>query len=1338
MEERPDKPLTSEEKEKLKERLALVKKEYKRTFNRLQRSQRAERVKTHVKNTIEEQNRLLSQESTGSPSIESVKVSTNSPENVREGQNGGPTPSADKERKLSVTFNLDPEILQPEGSSSLRPALSGQQNPIPHNTPGSSRGNRDQTPRSRLKLKKNRNRNSYVESPANFSLSSRGLADKPQQEVSALGNLGSPVFKKQTICPVQDSGAADGFSTPVAVNKKPADTLLGNRSESTPSCNFTSDCQRSKRAVNRSPGLGTAETDLATAHGGQKSPACSVGNTPERCGTRPTWDNSDSYPGTFQAGESNTTDSQVHRAAGTAQTSPLSSCTLIEGLLFPVEYYVRTTRRMSSCQRKVDLDAVIHSHLGTSRRVTRGRGKQDRLSGETDSSFLAFSPKRSAEMASGTSTPRVTPVSQSSAGKMRGATRGRRGRSRGARPALNNRPVAASPDLKVGSVQPAFGAAGSLTSGSQSEKENCEERSPIKPDPQIKPACPANETEKSVVKEGLNSVEEQFSAPSGQRVYTLRPRNSDRPSRGPLHNDFGQDRHKASKQGGIETRKLWIHVKKVFLLLCRSCLPGSPFPRLSRRISLAYLSGGVGITDFHLPDEEFGDLKLEKLKTASHLELVFPKPHTERKRKAVGHNGVSGTWEPPAGTSLAVQESERESTVGTGEDFRLSKPSENCLGELESINVSLINGPVSSQLCLTPDLSNVLGKDSFTEPSQREDFLLEVCETKAEDLNLCKNEPFPCNQSHEEEYLDSPRDTECMEEQGISFPSPTRPLLSDRLLSRDTSPPATKRVETHEWNPSKAEPCFENRPQGSSVEREPVYLSRPSDPKDLATSILFSTSICSVPLEALEEIQVAASMPGLPVLGSTPAFPTFSHQHRDSTVTCTGSLTQSVVSMETLLAGVTSDELASLGSGGRVCTQSDVQAVSPLGGGSEACESTRRDDSGCDPCDPRGEPVLGHPVWNPDGKSSQVAVAAGTISKNVEERTLENGHLRLVSQIQDSCGGSCLVDLCSVWWEFPEGLDLCILAASETSVCLWRSRGEDQWEAAHTWTFTEMPVIQIVPLAGEKNVTCVALGNLDIREIWLLWSGPGSRIWEQHLLKCGPCKIAQGLSRRRIASSSGLGPSQLVEVLQLPANGSNVTSYTLLSPDDSVLAFCEVDGERNALVGSTMNNKLVLWNSVTGQLLSSVYVGDLCHDAVCLSASSDCGLLFVVLVSPYSNSNRETNRKCIFQLIAANPRGGRCVRVMQYTLPEDHNGRYLEGDVKAHRAAAVLTCGSIALWELPSSPCSTLILPATATHWSLVRWGCTSSSLLTGQKNGTIHVYMYTGSILTDKKERCR
>lgn len=52
----------------------------------------------------------------------------------------------------------------------------------------------------------------------------------------------------------------------------------------------------------------------------------------------------------------------------------LDSCTLVEGLLFPAEYYVRTTRRMASSQSQPDMRAVILSQLNVGRHP-RGRGR---------------------------------------------------------------------------------------------------------------------------------------------------------------------------------------------------------------------------------------------------------------------------------------------------------------------------------------------------------------------------------------------------------------------------------------------------------------------------------------------------------------------------------------------------------------------------------------------------------------------------------------------------------------------------------------------------------------------------------------------------------------------------------------------------------------------------------------------------------------------------------------------------------------------------------------------------------------------------------------------------
>lgn len=72
----------------------------------------------------------------------------------------------------------------------------------------------------------------------------------------------------------------------------------------------------------------------------------------------------------------------------TKQSGVLGSCTLVEGLPFPVEYYIRTTRRMAASHSSVDLDAVIYSQL------TGGRGRR-RLSQSQTSSRGHMTPEHS-------------------------------------------------------------------------------------------------------------------------------------------------------------------------------------------------------------------------------------------------------------------------------------------------------------------------------------------------------------------------------------------------------------------------------------------------------------------------------------------------------------------------------------------------------------------------------------------------------------------------------------------------------------------------------------------------------------------------------------------------------------------------------------------------------------------------------------------------------------------------------------------------------------------------------------------------------------------------------
>ncbi|XP_063286590.1 partner and localizer of BRCA2 isoform X1 [Pelobates fuscus] len=1388
MEDSEDKCLTVKEKVKLKEKLALLKKEYKKTFNRLQRSQRAERVKAHVKKTIEEQNRSRRQDRKETLTSEPPCFSASTLGDVIEPQRSY---QADKARESYVTFNADPEIHCAGASSpqDFKRALVGQGNPF---TP-KNQGNRDQIPRSRLKLNRSKNRDYFVESSqTSICLRSSSLSEsgRLRHEVPSLYNPASPVCIKQTdshniSLKVDGAGAAASHPLPsdCAENRKPAGTTNVNKTDPVPNTliargNSIGECHHPGDHTKRTFLLSTDVEGISTIDTAEK-PRGSKQNTKEgqkrQSGSIMKCPMEEAASRAFNnAGERNTTHNalqdsveqkplQVDNVAQKEssltgeQSSPLSSCTLVEGLLFPVEYYVRTTRRMSSCQRKVDLDAVIHSQLGTGRRASRGRAKQEKGNMAQDCSLMSPSPQGLIEHGSVASRTSRTPLSHPSTGR----SRGRRRKCKGSSSPIKMQPLAASPDLKDLSVQLEFAG---ITSGSQSEKENCEGRALTGTDPQVNPVCSTTEAGNLRVTEGSNPDEDQ-TLPAGQSMYTLRPRNSASFHGEPMQNDLESFEsnlsiHKALKQDP-------------------KCA-GSTFYSLSTWISIKDLPICLDIRDFHLPDEEFGDLKLKKLNTVSHWELCVPKLNKEAKRTGLGLNGKKSTLAPPSECSPVELETMKLYSDDPEDDFKLLSEDQlrglECSARLGQVSTeSLRNNTMPSELSLTPDLSNLLNSNMRTSrnelassESSKGDPLSSQQSLTPDLLNLFdlsitlpdqkpkekkdtkfKNDPFPLTQSLSKTNLDAASHGETCKEQDVNLLEQTivgrisdAQYTSETLCSSDTPSFAAEDLEMHEQTQTKVASSLilESLPLDPSLDLESDGVSslnselRLAKVKETARSALFSSSVCSMPQENFDGIEVVASVPGFPVLGSTPAI-TPPHQSRDSPlVSCSSKpVVESVVSTETLPARVASDECLSAGGEGNFFPEIDVKqcntTVSLTGSECERCAHTELEET-CQQSELCGKQSLGYPVGTTDGNSSQQLAKAAQLKNtaDVEEGMRERDHLRLVSQIQDGCGGACAVDLSSCWWEFPNRTDCCIVAASESCVILWRPRSEDSWETAHTWNFMEMPVIQILPLPGEKNIVCVALGNPEIREIWLLFSCPGSLNWEQQIVKRGHTKIAMGLSQRRIAICSSLGSNQVVEILQLSTNGSSVRSQSLMPPKESILAFCELDGQKDALIGSTANNNMVIWNSITGQLLSNINVGELCSDCTCLSASSESGLVFLVLVSPYSS-------ECIFRLIAANPKGAKCVNVMQYTLPEDHASRYLEGNVKNQKAVAVLTCGSIALWELSIRQCSALLPPAPGTRWCLVRWAHSSSSVLTAQNNGTICVYSLTESSQTRMSE---
>ncbi|NXV88556.1 PALB2 protein, partial [Calonectris borealis] len=808
-----------------------------------------------------------------------------------------------------------------------------------------------------------------------------------------------------------------------------------------------------------------------------------------------------------------------HPEKVTAPESSLNSCTVVEGLLFPVEYYVRTTRRMSNCQRKVDLDAVILSQLGRSKKGQRSKCKQkdansdrpsqERVENDLESGVVLFpffgaendpansiSPQKSLPASSGSGTS-LGSISQNSITSTKRDQRRSQKKQKGRRKSTCKPPMhQVSQELTESLDLITTRESSSLLSNKcQSERENCE----------------AN-LEKS------SSHETSSEGPASLGLPAMDP---------------------------------------------DTC--GSLF---SFR-SLQWLVPKLGIRDFHLPDEEFGLLKLEKLESSpvSDLEVFVP---------SVFGDGVASDDTQDAQINL----------------------------EEESLKSNLIS-PFKNGLPKLPHLE---------------------------------------------------------------------------------SPASRKELSTHEL-------LF--TPVGT------VLAGAPTQPESQISSSVF------------------------PVVGATPAvLPSV----RSEVFPNTPSVPPPQANLH-----------FSKGASAQVVDDGECKdSAIPLRLDSSGAGSARKEEE-------QGTTFPLEDVRGPDNKSDEaVALEKHQRSESEQQRScraseqkkdvaeqltpvlldgLREESLQLVSKLKDS-SNSCAVDVSTVWWEAAGSRELCVVTACESSVSLWKPLASDRWGKVYTWQLGEIPVIQIVPLPDTRNLVCIALGDLEIGEIRLLLYSSENDSFKQSLVKTGNIKAVLGLKDRRLVSSSRTVQEQQVEIVSLSETGRSRDGQTLMPPEETVLAFAEVEGMRDALVGTTAVNSIVVWsvNLKTGQLLKKMHVGYSYPASICHRAYSDSGLLFVVLSHPHAKESESCGNPA-FRVIAFNPKTARSTGVMFSSLPPGHAGR--QGDVKDASAAAVLTSGAVAVWDLLLGQCTALLPPGPEGSWVLARWATTSACLLAGQRDGTVCLYRY-------------
>ncbi|NWU07015.1 PALB2 protein, partial [Cephalopterus ornatus] len=801
----------------------------------------------------------------------------------------------------------------------------------------------------------------------------------------------------------------------------------------------------------------------------------------------------------------------------------LSSCTVVEGLLFPVEYYVRTTRRMSSCQRKVDLDAVILSQLGRSKKGQRSKSKQkdansdqpsqERAKGDLESGVMPF-PFLGAEKdpANSSSSEKSLPVSSSSSTSLGSISQKsiistRQEQSRSQRKQKGRRSACKAPVHPVSQeliesvdLITARESGALLSSESQSGKGNCD-----------------GNLEKS------SSDESKF-CPMG--------------SEGPA------------------------------ALGLPAADPDTRCSLFSFR-SPQWLVPRLGIRDFHLPNEEFGVLKLEKLKSSpvNDLEDFVP--------------SVSGDGEAPQDTPSA--------------------------------------------------------------------------QMNPEDKSLRSN---------------------------LISPSKTRLPKLPHVES-----PASKELSTHEL-------LF--TPMGT------VLAGAPTQPESQISSSVF------------------------PAVGATPGVLPSVHSEvfpgTPPVPTSQGTLPSSRGAAQVLGDGAHEDTampllLGSCGAG--AATNEEKQGtVFPLA--DERSPENKSDQAvALDKHQQSESKEQGSCRASPEQKKGGAEQLTPVLPDGPKEENLQ-----LVSELKDS-SGSCAVDVSTVWWEAAGRRELRVVTASESSVSLWEPLAPDHWGKVCTWQLGEIPVIQIVPLPDTCNLVCVALGELEIGEIRTLLYSSETDLFRHSVVKSGNIKAVVGLKDQRLVSSSRTLQEQQVEMVWISGTGGSKDRQTLMPPEETVTAFAEVEGMREALVGTTAANSVVVWNLKTGQLLRKMHIGYSYPASICHRAYSDSGLLFVVLSHPHAKESESCGNPA-FRVVAFNPRTGRSQGVMFSSLPPSPAGRqYLEGDVWDTAGAAVLTSGAVAVWDLLWGRCTALLPPGPAGHWALARWAVAGAGLVAGQRDGTVRLYRY-------------
>ncbi|KAM4584087.1 uncharacterized protein palb2 isoform 2-T2 [Odontesthes bonariensis] len=1309
--------LHCDDKEKLRRKLAQLQREYLKTAQRLQRAERVEAVRKHVRSRISQQNQLDQRDPgvTPDPCVDPSSVSNSSDATVK----GtlctvqGHTEDSDASRRSQVI-----RFILPSDAAFPQTPDAHSHDRLAHRP---SPALRLRSRRSRLRWEKRgaeacwgkengkqgeRLENATTEEEEEGTVESKG-ADVMDESEELFSSAESLLLTHWNTQGHGEAGPMEGRGQQRLQQQREKETEVEGKS-----CKLALTTGEKRQNV---PQHGTEmerSEDGASSRGQGETPACTKTETVETTEQKatPTGESGGNHHKAVEKKEESNGGSECGKAVNF-----LDSCTLVEGLLFPAEYYVRTTRRMTFSHSQPDLQAVILSQLSVGRhRRSRGRGRapnRQTLTGERSDQHTQtdFSSPTAASTSSDSPNPSHVPAPSASASLSQSSSEISNPIAACQRDA-RSLPVVATAHPPRGRRRRGRGRGRTRTSGDIQTTGAPSSFSQLLhkdggANPRLSPHETVLEPEETRPVSIHLTASQPFSGVKGDPSSSL----SERLEK--VYPVFLKSSIKADKP---------IQLSRDSSSWPNLLLPSSSPAQTSLHPPPSMFSGFLGNNlmcldvqqDFHLPDEQFASLKLHKLRQAiveSGLEhFSTPSGNTRgsllrshpnygsSERLAPRHFPLSYT--PTISKSPRPNEEDQQNLSAKISESLTEVPCEKNVPETEeeqrAENLHRETESVSVVEAITEDVKH---KETVA-PRSHNQSSTSVCVSKPERQQNCADRGHVTHVTrHSDEHkAERTASTNQTESGGV-----VHSLKNERSVENGAVALTLSSDEKPE-EPSALKACDDTEcPPEFPVNVEYSDRLKEAQPSQLVLSSPLAPAPCPFITPRLPS-SAPTSSPMLPSLGLTPLLPHSSPSAPSLALPPPHSPSTQARSPPALSPCASSTHFPP-----------SLPPLSLSGQARASCEPPALSDQ-CQEVEP---------ATCPTPSSRRLQSSAGQVA--------EKQMLRRTHTLKAAAGGA-LVDVCCL--RGSSG-GLCVAAAGKWAVCLWTQTSASDWSLRHTWTFSE-PVINVFPVPGAAGLMCVTLGQLEIREVRVL----SCSSLMQTLVCDGVIQAAVGISESRVVTSSHSASGSTLQVFPLSDGSSSPTARPLVSPGVCVGALAPVEGLPDALIGTDEGGQIFIWNLKTGQLLCRVPLGDGLSHTACLRGYSYCGVLLVLLQHHFLSSleeeekvgkmkdvSEEETKTAFFSLVGVNPLSGKSVLAARLYPPTAWWGRLCEADVNRSSVLGLSQSGCACVWELGQPGASKLVEAPEGEDWQLARWGG-PDRLVIGHHDGDVSLHCYSAS----------